>query len=102
MSGQCDRLFGNAFHQTTVAGNNIGVMTAQRVAETGIQAPFRHCHADCRRNPLSERSGSHFHPGQMTVFRMAGGFGAELTEIFDIFKRNIFISQKIKQRVQKH
>jgi hypothetical protein len=44
--GQRDRLVADAFHQAAVAGDDIGAVVDQRVAEGGVQMPLGHRHAD--------------------------------------------------------
>ena len=89
MTGQRYGFFRNTFHQTAVSVNNISIMAAQIITESGSDKPFGNGHADCGRDPLPQRSGRHINSVQMSVFRMPGGFASPLAELFDLFTRQV-------------
>ena len=63
MPGQPDRLVADALHQTAVAGDDIGVVIDQIVAEPRIQQALGHRHADRVGEALAERAGGGLDPG---------------------------------------
>ena len=75
MAGQGDRFLADAFHQAAVAGDDIGVMIDQIVAETGSQHAFGQRHADGIGEALAQRAGGGLDAGRMAIFGMAGGVG---------------------------
>ena len=54
---------------------------------------FAQRHADRVGNALTERAGGGFNARSDTVFGMAGGFAVQLTEVFDLFHRQIVAGQ---------
>ena len=72
MPGEVDGFMADAFHQAAVAGDDIGVVVHQRVAEAGIQHPLGQRHADRVRQALAERAGGGLDARRMAIFRMAG------------------------------
>ena len=80
MSGQRNRFVAEALHQAAVAGDHIGIVIDEIVAETRIQQAFGQRHADRRRNALPQRSGGRLDAGRMAIFGMARGFRSPLPE----------------------
>ena len=95
MPGQRNRLFGNSLHQTAVTVDDIGIMRAEFIAESGVDNPFGQRHAYRRGNALPQRTGGHINTGEVAVFGVAGGFGTKLAEVFDVFNINIRVAQQI-------
>ena len=102
MAGQGNGFFGNAFHQAAVAVDDIGIMRAEFIAESGVDNPFGQRHADRRGNSLPQRTRRHVNSGQMPVFRMSGRLGTELAKIAQVININIFIAEQIQQRIKQH
>ena len=80
MPGEPDRLVADAFHQIAVAGDDIGLVIDQLVAEARIQHALGQRHADGSRDALAERAGRRLDAGGVAVFGMAGAGAAELAE----------------------
>ena len=57
MAGKVDRLVADALHQAAVAGDDVGVVVDEVVAEAGIQHALGERHADGVGEPLPERPG---------------------------------------------
>ena len=102
MGRRRDCLFGNAFHQTAVAGNNISVVRTDIFAVFGGDDAFGQSHTYGGGYSLSQRTGGHINPGQVSVLRVAGGFGPELAKILEVVEANILVAGQIKQRVKQH
>ena len=76
-TGQRTGFMGNAFHQATVAEENVGVVIDD--IETGLveffsQQLFSQCHADTVRNTLSKRTGCGIDTRGQVDFRMSRCF----------------------------
>ena len=74
----------NAFHQAAVAGQHIGVVVDQVIAEGGVHDALGERHADAVGEALAERPGGRLDAGGMAIFGMAGGARAELAEMLDL------------------
>ncbi len=92
----------HAFHQAAVTGDDPGLVVDEIVTETGIEVAFGHGHANGGGQSLTERAGGAFDTGGVTVFRMAGGGGAPLAEVLDVFHRYRLEAGEVKQRVEQH
>ena len=87
----------DAFHHTSVAAKGVSVVIDDREAfaiKFRRKVAFGDCHTYRVGDTLSERSGSRFDSGRMTVFRMPRSSRIELTEVFQIFHRNV-VSEKM-------
>src|SRR5690606_36154626 len=82
-SGEADRLVADPLHQAAVAGDHPGAVIDELLAEPCLHVRFRHRHADGGAEALAGRAGRRLDPRGMAVFGMAGGAGAELTEVAD-------------------
>ena len=102
MAGQRDRLLADAFHQAAVADERVGVVIDDFAAEFLRQLALGDRHADGIRQTLAERSGGRLDAGRVPVFGMAGGLGAELTEVPDLLDRHVLVAEQMKQRVEQH
>ena len=58
----------DAFHQTAIPGNHIGVMVNKIIPIFGRQMTFSHRHAHSVGNPLTKRAGCGFNPCSMAKF----------------------------------
>ena len=63
MAGERDRLLADAFHQAAVAGDDIGVVIDDAVAEPRVEQPLRQRHADGVGEALAERTGGRLDAG---------------------------------------
>ena len=80
MPGEVDRLVADAFHQAAVAGDHVGEVVDQFVAEAGVHHALGERHADRGGEPLAERPGGGLDAERVAVFGVAGGRRAELAE----------------------
>ena len=95
---------GNAFHQATVAQEHISIVVNNREAftvEFFRQQILSQSHAHCIGDALTQWACGGFHAIGIAVFRVAWGFAVPLTEVFQIFNRQIVASQ-MQQRVNQH
>ncbi len=92
----------DAFHQAAVAGDGIGVMVDQAVAEPRIHQPFGERHADGVGDPLAQRPGGGFDAGRVAVFGVTGGPGAELAEVPELVHGHVFVAGQMQKRVKQH
>ncbi len=67
----------DAFHQVAVAGDDIGIVIDQIVAEAGVQDTLRQRHADRGGDALAERAGRRLDAAGLQHFRMARRLAAE-------------------------
>ena len=72
-----DRLVADAFHQVAVAGDDIGLVIDQLVAEAGIEDALGQRHADGIGDALAQRAGGGLDAGQVAIFGMAGAGAAD-------------------------
>ena len=93
MSCKRYRLMAQAFHQAAIAGDHIGIMINEIVAEAGVQQALRQCHPDRRRDALPQRAGCRLDTCRMSVFRMPGGLGSPLPEGPELVERHSLISR---------
>ncbi len=94
----------DAFHEASFADERIGVMVNDGTVggvEPGGEHRFGDCHADCRGNTLTERTGSGLDTRGVAVFGMAGTAGTDLSEIADVIEGNR-IAGEVQDRIQKH
>ncbi len=102
VSGQGRRFVADAFHQAAIAGDHIGVVVDEPVAEAGGEVALGQRHADRVGQPLAERPGRGLDPERMTVFGMARRAGAELPEAAQLVQGHVRIAGEIEQRVEQH
>ena len=100
--GEVDRLVADAFHQAAVAGDDIGVMVHQVVAEAGVHHPLGQRHADRGRDALTQRAGCGLDPLGMAVFRVPGGAAAHLAEGAQLVEPHVVIAEQVVDRVDQH
>ena len=74
MSGQRNRLVAEALHQAAVAGDHVGIVIDEIVAEARIHQTFGQRHADRGCNALPQRSGGGLDAGRVAIFGMPGVF----------------------------
>ncbi len=81
MARERDRLVADAFHQAAVAGDDVGVVVDDVVAEPRIQQALGERHADRVGEALAERARRRLDAGRVPVLGMARRLGAELAEV---------------------
>ena len=64
VTGERQGLLRDAFHQAAVAGQHIGLVIDEVIAEAGIQMPLGHGEADGIGNALAQRPGRRFDAGR--------------------------------------
>ena len=102
MAGEIDRLLADAFHQAAVAGDDVGVVIDEVVAEARGHRALGDRHADRRRQTLAERAGRRLDAQRVAVFGMAGRLRAELAETLDLLDRHVGIADEVMHRVLQH
>src|SRR5207245_5219810 len=102
MAGESDRLLRYALHEAAVAGEHIGAMIDEIIAEAGVEVAFGDRHADGIADTLAERPGRRLDACGVAVFGMPGSLGADLAELFDILDGHVLVAEEIEQRVEQH
>ena len=102
MPGEVDGFVADAFHQAAVAGDHVGVVVHQRVAEAGVHQPLGERHADGIGQSLAERPGRRLDPRRMAVFGMTGGLRPELAEAHQLIERHVLVAGQVQERVEQH
>ena len=102
MAGQRNRLVTDALHQAAVAGDHIGLVIDDVVAEPLVHQPLGQRHADRGGKALPQRTGGGFDALGVAVFRMARGLRSPLPERLDLIDRDVLVAGQIEQRVQQH
>ena len=92
----------DAFHQTAIASNHIGVMVDKVAAIGAGKVTLCHGYANRIGKSLTKRAGGGLDPGRMAIFRMAGGDCAKLAEIADLLHRHVGIARQMQQRIDQH
>ncbi|CAK6470916.1 hypothetical protein PSEG_05568 [Pseudomonas sp. Nvir] len=103
-TGQGAHFVRNAFHHAAVAHESVGEVVNDIVARTVElrgQRFFRDSHAHGVGNPLAQRAGGGFHTGGVADFRVARRPGVQLTEVFQLFDRQI-VPGEVQQAVNQH
>ena len=102
VAGQRDGLLGNAFHQAAVAGQRIGLVAHQIIAEAGIQVALGHGEAHGVGEALPQGAGGRLDAGGVAIFGVARGLRPQLPEVPDLVQRHVIVAEEIKQRIQQH
>ena len=103
-AGQRAGLVADAFHQATVAQENIGEVVHDGVAglvEFSGQQFLSQRHADRVGNALPERAGGGFHTWGHAHFRVTCGLAVQLAKVLQLAHRQV-IAGKVQQRVNEH
>ena len=95
-SGKSDCLLTDAFHQTPVACNDIGMVIDDLGTIAGALDLFGHGKADRIGDTLTQRACGDFDTCGVAVFRVACGDGAPLAEISDLIDRHIGVSGQMQ------
>ena len=99
-----NRLLADALHQAAIAQEGIGVVVHHGVAgavELSGQQLFCQRHAHGIGNALAQRAGGGFHAGGVAHFRVAGGFAAQLAEVFQLFNGQ-GVTRQVQECVNQH
>ena len=102
MPGERCGLVADAFHQIAVAGDDVGAVIDEPVAEARVQVPLGDRHADGVGEALAQGTGGGFDAGHGAVFGMAGARAAQLAEALDVVERDAAVAAQIKERVEQH
>ena len=102
MPGQRNRFVAEALHQAAVAGDHIGIVIDEIVAEARIHQPLGQRHADRRRNALPERAGGRLHAGRVAIFGMPRRLRSPLPEGPEFVRRHALVAGQVQQRIQQH
>ncbi|MPM77653.1 hypothetical protein SDC9_124661 [bioreactor metagenome] len=104
MPRQRSRFGSDAFHQAAVAGKDVSIMIDYRepfAVELGGEPRFRHRHADCCGDALSQRAGCRFYTDRVTKFRMPGCFAPPLAKTLEFIHRQT-VAEQMQQRIFQH
>ncbi len=99
---QGDGFLGNAFHQAAVAGQHIGLVIDEVIAEAGGQVALGNGKAHGIGKALAQGPGGGFNAGGMAIFRVARGLGAQLPEVLELLQRHVLVARQKQQRIQQH
>ena len=94
----------NAFHHAAIAHERIGEVVNDVVTRTvelrrqGLLSN-RHTHSVC--NTLTQRAGGGFYASGVAHFRVTWSFGVQLTEVFQLFDRQI-VAGEVQQAIDQH
>ena len=103
VAGERDRLLADAFHQVAVAGEHIGVVVDEVVAEAARSA--------CRSAIAMPTALARPWPSGPVVVSMPaawpysgwpGGLRAELAEVLELVDRHVLVAEEIEQRIEQH
>ncbi len=102
MPGERDRLVADAFHEAAVAGEDVGVMIDDAIAQARVEQALGERHADRVGEALAQRARGRLDAGRMPILRMARGLGAELAEVRELLHRHARIARQMQDRVEQH
>ena len=97
-----DRFLTDALHQVAVRRQNEGVVIDDIVAILLVQSGLRDGHANGGRDALAQRPRGRLDPGSVTVFRMSGSLGTDLTKVPDLIERDVLVPEQEQGRVEQH
>ncbi len=103
-AGQRAGLVRDAFHETSVAEEDVGHVVNHaeaRPVEALCQHFFGQRHAHRVGEPLPQRAGRGLDAGEFAGLRMTGGLGVQLAEALDLVEREN-VARQVQQRVQQH
>ncbi|SAQ13517.1 Uncharacterised protein [Raoultella ornithinolytica] len=103
-TGQGADLVRDPFHHAAVAHEGVGEVVNDIVARTVElrgQRFFRDSHAHGVSNTLTQRAGGGFYASGVAHFRVARRLRVQLTEVFQLFDRQI-ITGEVQQAVNQH
>ena len=103
-TGQGGGFVADAFHQATVAHEDVGVVVDDLVAgavELLREQLFSQRHADGVGHALAQRAGGGLDAGGVADFGVARRFAVQLAEVFQLFHGQR-IARQVQQRVNQH
>ena len=103
-AGQRRRFVADALHQAAIPQKHIAVVVDHGMAiavELLRQQLFSQCHAHRIGQALSERAGGGLDAGGDAYLGVARGLAVQLTEVFQLFHRQLVASQ-VQQRIDQH
>jgi hypothetical protein len=103
-SGERAHLVRDAFHQATVAQEDVGVVVDDRRVgpiELGGEVLFRERHADGVRYALPERPRRGFDAERKLALRMARDARAELAKVLELVDVDL-VAREIRDRIEQH
>jgi hypothetical protein len=92
----------DAFHQAAVAGEHVGLVVDQPVAEARCQVALGNRHADGVGDALTQRTGGGFDAGGVAVFRVTCGARTDLAEVLQLLDGHVLVAEQVQQRVKQH
>lgn len=99
MAGEFGSFVAEAFHQAAVTNHNVGFIVE------GLATGGRHLlgqgHAHGVGEALAEGASGGLNAGHVTIFRVAGGGGVQLAEVFEAVEGNV-ITRQVQQGVLEH
>ena len=102
VSGQADGFLADAFHQVAVAGDDIGLVVDQAVAEAGVEDALGQRETHRIGDTLAQRAGGGLDARQVAMLGMAGGGAADLAELLEILDGNLGIAGQPEQGIEQH
>ena len=102
MAGKRDGLLADALHQAAVAGQHIGLVVDETVAELGIEVALGDGETHRVGDALAERARCRLDAGGMAEFGVARGLGAHLAEVLDLVERHVSVAGEMQQRIEQH
>ena len=105
MAGQGAGLGGHAFLVTAITHDHVGVVINELgvgLVVLGGQVSFGNRQTDGTGDAGAEGPGGYLYPGGFKGFRVAGGVGAPLAELLDVFNRYRVVTAQVQQRIKQH
>ena len=102
MSRERNRFLAEPLHQASVAGNDIGEVIDEVVAESRVHQTLGERHADRCSDALPQRPRRGFHTGGVAIFGMSGRFRPPLPERLELIEGHALVAREVKQRVEQH
>src|SRR5690606_32272491 len=99
MACKRDRLVAHTLHEAAVAGDYIGEMIDEIVAEARSQVPLGKRHADGGRETLAQGAGGGLDALQFEILGVSCTGTVELAEILDVLQGRTLIARKVEERI---
>ena len=100
--GERDRLVADALHQAAVAGNHVGVVVDDGVAEPRIEEPLRQRHAHGIAEALAQRTRGRLDARRVPELGMPRRLGAQLPEARQLIHAHAGVAGEMQERVEQH
>ena len=92
MSGESDGFLRDTFHEAAISTEGVSVMVNLVISVFSVQHFFGDGHTNSVGDTLSKRTGGGLDTLGFEVLGMTGGSTSELSETFDIFESDIFVT----------